>query len=75
MSPSERDDALIEAALTAYRDRDADGLPLSHPAWADLTPEAREEAFHRQLAARRLESALDPHGWSATVHAVMARLG
>ena len=54
MSPSERDDALIEAALTAYRDRDADGLPLSHPAWADLTPEAREEAFYRQLAARRL---------------------
>lgn len=65
----------IEAALGAHRERDLDGLPLPAPAWADLTPEGREEVFRRQLQSRFVESVLDERGWSSTVRAVMARLG
>ena len=75
MSPREAEELLVEAALGAHRERDVDGLPLPAPAWADLTPEGREEVFRRQLQSRALESALDGRGWSSTVRAVMARLG
>ncbi len=75
MSRREDEDALIEATLTAYRERDVDGLPQAPPEWWDLSPEAREEAFRRQLEMRRLESLLDKRGWSTTVRAVMGRLG
>jgi hypothetical protein len=48
--------------------------PLPHPAWADLAPEHREAAFDATATARAVEAALDPEGWSGTVHAVLARL-
>jgi hypothetical protein len=75
MSPREAEELLIEAALGAYRDRDLEGLPLPAPAWADLTPQGREEVFRRQLQSRLIESALDERGWNSTVRAVMERLG
>lgn len=75
MNPRAAQDALIEATVTAHRERDTDGLPLAPPAWWDLTPETCDEAFRRQLAARVLESALDERGWSTTVRAVMERVG
>ena len=75
MNAREEQDVLIEGTLTAHRDRDRDGLPLASPAWADLSPDARLEAYRRQMAARELERAMDERGWSSTVQAVLARLG
>ena len=74
MSPGERNDILIEAAVGAHRDLDADGLPLPSIAWADLDDEGREELLRRQLAARTIERAHDPRGWSSTVRAVLLRV-
>jgi hypothetical protein len=74
MSPDERDEALIEATLTVYRERDADGMPAPPPAWWDLAPEAREQAYRGQLAARAFERALDPLGLNSTVRAVLSRI-
>jgi len=75
VSPRRDQDALIEAVLGAHRERDRDGLPLAPPEWWDLAPEARVEAYHRQLQARLVESLLDENGWSGTVRAVLERLG
>ena len=72
MRPTERD-ALIEALSSAYRERDAFGRIQPAPAWWDLTPEDREEAFERQLASRRLERVIDPEGLSSTARAVLER--
>ncbi len=73
-----RDDAarlaLIEAAVTAYRARDAAGTIRCSPAWRDLDPTDREIAFDLQLESRLLERALDPDGLSATARAVLARM-
>lgn len=74
MSPRDELDILAEATVTAHRRRDADGLPVAPPEWWDLPPEAREQAFERQLAARLVERALDARGWSSTAKAVMERL-
>jgi hypothetical protein len=74
VSPRDDEDALIEATLSAHRERDADGLPMAPPQWWDLSPEMCEQAFARQLQARVVESALDPQGWSSTVKAVLGRL-
>ncbi len=68
-------DALIEAAATAYRERDREGRLVPPPAWWDLAPEDREEAYRVQLLAREMERAMDPEGQSATARAVLARLG
>lgn len=73
MSPAEERDALIEATLTAFRERNASGRVLPSPAWADLSPADREAAFDAQTAARRLEASHDPRGWNATVHAILGR--
>jgi hypothetical protein len=67
--------ALIEAAVTAYRERDADGRILPPPAWWDLAPEALDELFAEQVMAREIERATDPAGESATVKAVMGMVG
>jgi hypothetical protein len=73
---SENDrDALVEAAATPYRERDAEGRVVPPPAWWDLSPEAREELFRRQLLNRVMERAADPRGWSCTVKAVLYRIG
>ena len=73
MSPREND-ALLEAATSVFRERRADDRILPAPGWWDLPVEAREELFRRQVAARALERALDPRGWSGTVRAVLARM-
>ena len=67
--------ALIEAAVTAYRERDADGRIVPPPAWWDLAPEALDELFAQQTLAREIERAMDPKGESATVKVVMGRIG
>lgn len=73
---SRADDAiLIEASVTPFRERDRTGRILPSPAFMDLSPAAREELAARQAAAREVERAMHPLGWSGTVQAVMARLG
>jgi predicted deacetylase len=73
MSGPERE-ALLEAATTAFRERDLDGRIHAPPAWWDLSPEERLELFERQIATRELEQALDPMRQSGTVRAVSARI-
>ena len=65
---------LVEATAGAWRERDANGRPLPPPAWWDLLPEAREQAFELQRATREFERAIDPAGFSGTVRAVLDRL-
>jgi hypothetical protein len=73
---SDRDlDVLIEAAVTPYRERDVEGRVTPPPAWWDLSPEAREELYRRQIVTRVIEKAFDAEGWSGTVRAVMRRIG
>ena len=67
-------DALIEATLSAFRERDEAGRPRPAPAWADLSPEDRVEAFEASRVARALEAAWDPRGRSATVRVVTERV-
>jgi len=67
-------DALVEAAVTAHRERDAEGRIVAPPAWWDLSPEEREELFERQLMSRVIEKAANLAGWSGTVQAVMRRI-
>jgi hypothetical protein len=74
MNERERDD-LIEASVTAYRERDVDGHPMPPAEWWDLPPEALDELYRRQLLARAIDRAMDPAGQSATVKAVLARVG
>ena len=67
-------EVLLEAATATYRERRADHRTLPAPAWQDLPAESREELFRRQVAARALERAAHPRGWSGTVQAVLARI-
>jgi hypothetical protein len=73
MTERERE-MLIEEAASAWRPRTPDGQTLDHPAWADLNPSGRREAFQEALVMRVLESALDPDGHSAAVRALAARI-
>lgn len=66
-------DALIEATLSAFRERDEAGRPRFAPAWADLAPDDRDAAFEASIAARTLEAAWHPRGWNATVRSVLER--
>ena len=78
MSDAERKlaarDALIEEAVSAFRERDLEGRPVPPPAWWDLPVGDLDELYRRQLMQRGLERALDPNGHSSTVMAIMARL-
>ena len=65
---------LLEAAVTAFRERDTHGRTVTAPAWWDLPEDVREELFERQTLARQLEREIDPHGHSATVKAVLQRI-
>jgi hypothetical protein len=65
---------LLEAATSAYRERDRDGRIRPAPAWADLAPQQRRQLFERQLQARLLEQATDPEGLSTTGRAVVDRI-
>jgi hypothetical protein len=65
---------LVEAAITAFRERDAWGRILPSPAWADLAPAEREALFEAQAIARSLEAALDDDGMSSTGRVVARRV-
>jgi hypothetical protein len=65
---------LIEAVTTAHRARDVEGHVVFSPAWRDLAPADRDEAFEAQNETRLIERALDPEGLSATVRSVLDRL-
>ena len=67
-------DVLIEAAVSAFRERNAFGRILPASAWWDLAPEDREALFDRQLESRLLERAIDLDGLSSTARAVLERL-
>lgn len=74
MSPPDEDrEALIEAAASAHREKDHQGV-RSHPAWHDLDDEGRERAFEVATQSRTMEAALDPDGLSTTARAVLARI-
>jgi hypothetical protein len=62
-----------EESITAWRPRRPTGDD-THPAWMDLTPEEREEAFEATLVQRELESLLDGEGLNSTVRAVLSRI-
>lgn len=70
----ESQDLLLEAAASAFRERNSWGRVLPSPAWMDLAPADREALFERQLASRIIGRALDPSGRSSTVRAILARL-
>ncbi len=65
---------LIEAAAGSFRERNPQGGVKSHPAWHDLDPAGRVEAFDVAIQMRALEAALDPAGLSTTARAVLARI-
>jgi hypothetical protein len=67
-------DGLIEASVTAHRDRDAAGRLAAPPEWWDLPPDALDELCRRQLLTRELERLIDPEAMTATVRAVRARI-
>jgi hypothetical protein len=67
-------EALVEAAVTAWRARDASGVVQPHPAWADLDEASRRAAYESTLRARALEAALDADGMTTTGRAVLARI-
>ena len=73
MTPDEQE-VLIEACVSAYRARDAEGQLVAPPEWWDLSPELLLEVHRRQVESRDLERLIAPGGQSATVVAVMARI-
>lgn len=73
--PGKDRETLVEQAASAFRGRDPHGRVLAHPAWHDLDEAGRVEAFEVAARLRRMEAALDPEGQSATVRAVLARIG
>jgi hypothetical protein len=72
-TPAERE-ALIAAATTAHRKRDADGNLVDDPSWCDLDAAGRVEAFEATRLLRVLEAALDSEGLSSTGRAVLQRI-
>ncbi|HKW93228.1 MAG TPA: hypothetical protein VJX92_15135 [Methylomirabilota bacterium] len=65
---------LIEAVTTAWRPQSPSGELRPHPAWSDLDPAGRLEAYEATRALRRLEAARDPEGLTSTARAVLARI-
>lgn len=74
MNERERD-ALIEASVGAYRERDREGRLMPPSEWWDLAEEDMEELFRRQVTSRVVERAMDLRGQSLTVKAVLTHLG
>ena len=60
---------IVEEVAGAFRPRDPRRVAYL-PAWHDLSPEGREEAYELSLEMRTIEAALDPDGFSSTVRAV-----
>jgi hypothetical protein len=67
-------ETLIEEAASAWRPRGI-GAIRPHPAWADLDPAGRLDAYEVARLLRRLEAALHPRGLSTTARAVLSRIG
>lgn len=67
------EELLIEAVAGAHRPRSRDELRY-HPNWHDLGADGRARAAGRAAALRKIEAALDPDGFSTTVHAVLGRI-
>ncbi|TVP50438.1 MAG: hypothetical protein EA350_00635 [Gemmatimonadales bacterium] len=74
MSGRDVSEEVQEAVVTPWRERDRAGRLVPPPEWWDLSAEALDEVYRRQLRARAMERALDARGRSGTVKAVMARL-
>jgi hypothetical protein len=71
----EEEALLVELVASAHRPPARAHEELRyHPAWHDLSEEARALAFARGRALRTLEAAVDPDGLSATTRAVLARI-
>lgn len=68
------DELLLEQVTSAHRERGVDGTIRSHQAWHDLDEAGRVEAFDATVLQRKLESALDPEGFSSTVRALLNRI-
>ena len=66
--------SLLEQVTSAWRERSVRGEIRPSPAFFDLEPVARIEAFEHTLVQRRLEAAADPLGRSSTVRAILDRL-
>jgi hypothetical protein len=73
MSERERD-VLVESCVTAFRERDPEGRLVPPATWWDLSPEALDELYERQVLAREIERALDPQGLSGTARAALERI-
>lgn len=65
---------LLEAVVSADRQRDGRGRIQTSPGWHDLEPDERQAAYEATVQQRALEAALDPQGHTATVKALLARL-
>ena len=70
---NEERDLLIEAAVTAHRERDTAGRIQPSPAWCDLDEEGRERLFEEQLLSRWIERHVDERGLSSTGGEVVRR--
>ena len=68
------DESLIEQLSSAHRERNQHGEVRFSPAFYDLTPEKRQDAFERARVLRKLEAALDAQGLSSTARAVLERI-
>ena len=68
------EEELLEQVTSAHRERQADGTVKSHPAWHDLDEAGRLAAFDATIELRKMEAAIDPGGYSATVRALLARI-
>jgi hypothetical protein len=67
-------EALIEAAASAWRPRAVDGTVQGHPAWHDLEEADRVRVYEVALENRTIEAGLDADGLSSTGRAVLARI-
>jgi hypothetical protein len=65
---------LIEAVVTAHRERDPRGGLKASPAFHDLDDEGRLRAFEQAIEQRAIEAAHDAAGRSTTVRSVLRML-
>ncbi len=69
------EELLLEQVTSAHRERGVDGTVRSHPAWHDLDEAGRQAAFDATVELRKMESAIDPQGYSSTIRALLSRIG
>jgi hypothetical protein len=74
MNTPEDRERLVEAVVSAHRERDALGRIIPSAAFFDLDDGDRRAAFEETLRARSLEAAIDPAGLSTTAKAILSRL-